>query len=211
MIKKVIFDVDNTLLMHDPMYLQTYQDVLKRYGYEASEEGAREVYRTIGDFEKITTYFRMDELYQYFYQKDPKYSKEFVVDIIKSTSKWVKPIDEDLREALDYLAQKYDLFVLTNWFTKEQKERLERVGIASYFKEIIGGDINPVKPSVEAFRCMVKDVEPMECIMIGDLPEIDMKGAHELGMKTLLYDYKNQYGEEPYDRILSWKEIREKL
>ena len=41
--------------------------------------------------------------------------------------------DDDVVYTLQYLKQKYDLVVLSNWFKESQEERLKRLGLNKYF------------------------------------------------------------------------------
>ncbi len=210
MIKKIVFDLDNTLIMNREEYLESYQEVLQKYGYEGTKEEAFKIYRYIDEVEKKTYLFSVDSLYQYFLEKKENYSKELVIDIIDSTSSWAEPASLELLQMLEYLSSKYELEVLTNWFTDCQRKRLEKAGIAFYFQRIEGGDIHPVKPHPEAYQKIFDNVLPSECLMIGDSLKVDIKGAKEVGMQTLLFDYEKKYEQEP-DRVCSWKEIQERL
>jgi FMN phosphatase YigB (HAD superfamily) len=44
-------------------------------------------------------------------------------------------IDNKTIEILEYLSKKYELLILTNWFTEQQKERIERAGLGIILKK----------------------------------------------------------------------------
>ena len=90
-----------------------------------------------------------------------------------------------LVKVIKYLSKKYDLYVVTNWFTETQKGRLDNMGILKYFKEVIGADINYFKPDKKAFDKILEKYKPEECISIGDTLENDVKTPLSLGMKAL--------------------------
>lgn len=86
--------------------------------------------------------------------------------------------------------------VLTNWFTKSQKERLKNYEILKYFKEVIGTDLVKNKPNEESFIRACGTYKPEECVMIGDSLEKDVNGALNCGLGAILFDYKNIYDGE---------------
>ena len=91
----------------------------------------------------------------------------------------------NLIKVIDYLSQKYDLYVVSNWFTKTQSTRLEKMGVLKYFKRIYGADINYYKVDKRAFDIVLKDYNKEDCISIGDSLEYDVKLPIILGMKAL--------------------------
>ena len=54
-------------------------------------------------------------------------------------------------------------------------------------------DTGKLKPSKLPFKKALKElkVKPSECLMVGDRPERDIKGASSLGMKTCFAKYGN--------------------
>ncbi len=113
----------------------------------------------------------------------------------------------DLIETLEYLSQKYELDILTNWFTESQTKRLEQAGIKKYFKNIIGAE-KCVKPDPRSFAYFFNDCKPSECVMIGDRFDMDIETPIKLGMKTVLYDVKNRYPDINCVKINNWNEIK---
>ena len=55
--------------------------------------------------------------------------------------KYIADIDDDVIETLEYLKDKYDIVLLTNYFIEPQIGRLKKVGIDKYFSRFIGGDM----------------------------------------------------------------------
>ncbi len=206
MLKKIIFDLDDTLIMNDKSQIQDYQIVLDKYGHH--NISANELYKCIGDYEINTTCYQKDTLLafinKYFNQN---YPIEFIDDIINTVSSWSHLASPDLIEALEYLSQKYELDILTNWFTESQTKRLEQAGIKKYFKNIIGAE-KCVKPDPRSFAYFFNDCKPSECVMIGDRFDMDIETPIKLGMKTVLYDVKNRYQDINCVKINNWNEIK---
>lgn len=67
-------------------------------------------------------------------------------------------------------------------------EVLERAGLARYFTDLqMSEGIGARKPSPEIFRhvCGALDVEPAQCVMVGDRIDNDIAPANRLGMTTI--------------------------
>ena len=56
--------------------------------------------------------------------------------MLEIISKLVRPLNNEVKNTLKYLSNKYELVVLTNWFTDCQQKRLEKAGILKYFKKV---------------------------------------------------------------------------
>ena len=112
--------------------------------------------------------------------------------------------DKELIKIIDYLSKKYDLYVISNWFTKTQTERLKKMGVAKYFKNIIGADINYFKPDKRVFDVILKDYEPENCISIGDTLENDVILPLKLGMNAI---WKTNKESSKYKTIKELKDL----
>ena len=211
MIKKIIFDVDNTLMMFDKQYVECYQEVLKKNNYPCHYEDGLKIYQSIGRYEDTVQRYEREKLLN-FINDDLKtsYTLQVIDDLIDIIgNKWINKVDSYLVDILEYLSSKYELNVLTNWFTESQTKRLENVGIAKYFKEIVGSDISDIKPNPNSYLYFTKDALPNECLMIGDRIETDIQGALDVGMHALLYDYKHQYQDTGYDTFIEWQQFKD--
>ena len=211
MIKKIIFDLDDTLIINDDNSINDYVEVLKKHDNDFSFEKAKELYKCIDKYEKVVNYFDKEDLLKFinnYFNKN--YSIDFVNDILDAVGNWCYLIPDNLIDTLDYLSSKYELYVLTNWFTSSQSKRLEKANIRKYFKEIAGPE-KSVKPAKESFEYFFNDCEPNECLIIGDRYEIDIKVPIELGMNGLLYDRLKKYDNIDCDKFYDWKELKDIL
>ena len=93
---------------------------------------------------------------------------------------------------MNYLNEKYELVVLTNWFSNSQINILKKLGILHYFNEIIGTDQVLNKPNKEAFLKACGNYKIEECLMIGDNFDIDILGAYSAGMDAIWYNPKHK-------------------
>lgn len=91
---------------------------------------------------------------------------------------------------LSSLLTKGKLGLITNAYDPGmQKKRIKASGLFDFFDEIlIAGEEDYSKPDPQVFHLMSKrlDLEPDECIFIGDSPEFDIQGANIVGMITIL-------------------------
>lgn len=180
--KAIIFDVDDTLIEWKKEFIFALKNTLKEINYECSENTILKIDKALNKYEKSTT----------------KYSKENFLKFINDTCNTNLPLDfvdkliiaqgscvyddSKLIDTIEYLASKYDLFVITNWFTETQKTRLKKMGILKYFKEVIGFDKNFIKPHKKSFDIILNNYKYDEYISIGNTLESDILLPISLGM-----------------------------
>lgn len=190
-IKKLIFDLDNTLI--------PWQDKYNAAAKQALEDckiamDYHEIDILIQSYDQKFLSFKIETMANYFnllYHRTDGY--EFVTLWLKYLGK-MSDKDPKLIETLEYLFPKYELIVLTNWFKVSQLNRLKNAEIDRYFKEVIGGD-EFIKPNIESFKLAMGSCKPEECIMIGDSLPVDIMGARNTGLNVI---YLTQ-SEEIYD------------
>lgn len=185
-IKRLIFDLDNTLIMWSDEYYSTLDETLNYFSINYDEKVKNNLIKAVDDYESIYDIFK----YEYMNDLMSEYTNiklpnNFVIKWTEYLEKAV-PLKQDIEliDTLEYLSNKYELVVLTNWFTKQQSKRLENYGILKYFKEIIGTDLVKNKPNKEAF-VKASGNNLNECVMIGDSLIKDVKGALNVGMKAI--------------------------
>ena len=208
MIKRIIFDLDNTLIEFPKDYNKYYDKVISKYNIDIS---SKDLYRVIGLYEtngKNIYYdkFKMLELINN--EFNLHLNIDFMDYLLEIISKLVTPINNSLKDTLEYLSNKYELVVLTNWFTDCQKQRLKKVDIFKYFNNVYGTDIIPMKPRKECFMRVIGDLKPEECVMVGDNLKVDIKVPYELGMNVY---HLNKYGTSKYPTIKKIEELKEML
>lgn len=211
--KKIIFDLDNTLMMFDKKYINSYCKVLKNNNFDSNYDQALSLFESVGRYEMQGKKYNKQDLLD-FVNKDlnKNYKMKLVDEILDIIGTcWINPVSLELVDTLKYLSTKYELYVLTNWFTAPQAKRLENVGILKYFKKVVGADMVSPKPALEAFSYIIKDTNLKDCMMIGDNIDIDIKGALNAGIKTILYDHKNIYNGFTGNRITKIEELKEML
>ncbi|MFP3948167.1 MAG: HAD family hydrolase, partial [Longimicrobiales bacterium] len=90
---------------------------------------------------------------------------------------------------------------------------MESVGLRHHFEFVLdSGTVGVEKPDPAIFRLAVDnlDLEPEECLYVGDLFPVDVVGARRAGLRALLVDPFGRMDEE-VDRISSVRELPEYL
>ncbi len=95
---------------------------------------------------------------------------------------------KDTINILNYLKSKnYKLGIIANQ-SKGLKERLCKFGILNYFDIVIASDeVGIAKPNLGIFEKAIKlvNLNPEDCIMVGDRLDNDIFPAKKIGMKTI--------------------------
>lgn len=107
----------------------------------------------------------------------------------------------DLEVMLMELRKDYKLGLVTNGPSASQWEKVHRIGGELFFDAIVvSGDVQREKPHPlifeEAFRRL--DVSPMECLMVGDKLETDIKGGIKSNCAATVWLTSNK---DPMDAI----------
>ncbi len=199
-IKAILLDVDNTLLSFDAYVRQSMKDGLSLFHLgEFTEEKFRVFEKVNGalwhqieqnnlDFETLKrirwnlVFAMLDISYdgvafeEYF--RDSLYDSAICVD--------------GAMDLLEYLSQKYDLYVASNGPYKQQMHRIEIANMSKYFKGyFISEEIGASKPSEEFFQkglSRIDNIKPQEVVIIGDSLSSDMLGGINSGIHTIWYN-----------------------
>ncbi len=191
MIKKLIFDVDNTLIDFPKEYVRGYQEVLDKNNIKKS---FIDLYNALGKYETcgLYKYYKIEDVLNLINKElGLNLDKKFSDDYFKMYDNLITPVSDSTIKTLEYLSKKYELVVLSNWFTKSQENRLRKAGLLKYFTKVYGTDIVPMKPLEDSFLSVVGDLKVEECAMIGDNFDVDIKVPYELGMNVF---YLNKDG-----------------
>jgi len=203
--KAIIFDVDNTLIDWQDEYVFVLRNLLLEMNPNFTEEEILNIDNVIDTNEKYLSELSKGSFLKYINEKTGlNFDTNFLNKLIKGQGKCYKE-DKELVETIKYLSSKYDLYVISNWFTETQKLRLENLGVAKYFKKIIGGDENYFKPDIKCFDIILKDYKVEECVYVGDKLEIDIKPALSIGMDAI---WKTNEETNEYKTIKDINELR---
>lgn len=185
MIKKIIFDIDNTILDTYKDCIETYEEYI--YDNQLNIK-AQDIYDMFEEYEVSNGNYLKDDLIKFISNKyGISYKEDELNNLLDLYSNHSTLINENTINILQYLSSKYDVVALTNWYKDIQYKRLENVGGGKYFIKVYGIE-DGKKPDVKAFKNAVGNNLYSECVMIGDSLNSDINVAKELGMKTIYYN-----------------------
>ncbi len=226
--KHLFFDLDRTLWDFESNSIETFRDIFGRH----------DLARVFPDFEVfIKTYKRHNEILWAKYRtgeikkeqlRNDRFLltlKEFGVDdmnlavkmgddyiTISPTKRRVFP---GTHEILNYLKDRYRLYIITNGFSEVQSVKLKNCDLEKYFDGVVTSEMAGVqKPHREIFHYAVTRVNAKKdsCLMIGDDPDTDIIGAKNFGMDQVYFNSMNKgCSVEPTYAINSLLELKDIL
>lgn len=206
MYKSIFIDLDDTIWAFSENARDTFQDMYDKYHFERYFRSFEHFYTLYNkrnlelwaDYgnKKITKDELNDQRFSYPLQQvgvDNKelvkaYSDNFFAEIM-----YKKKLMPHAREALEYLAPKYNLYILSNGFRELQEQKMRSAGVEGYFKKIIlSEDIGAHKPYPEIFYFAMSATqsELHTSLMIGDNWTNDVAGAKGVGMGNIYYNIR---------------------
>ncbi len=208
MIKRIIFDIDYTILI--PNYRHEYL-FLQKYVREDNTYFIKHMYEILKQYEKLYPKYEVDKFLKHINQ----YTDGIVLDE-KFLDEWAefsiqleKQDTKVTHDVLSYLNSKYELVALSNWFRRVQTAKLERLDLLKYFIDVYAGD-DYLKPNPESFHLAIERHRPEECLMIGDNLDADVKGAIEAGLQAIHYTGGRDLGHE-YQKVKCLSELKKIL
>lgn len=206
--KHLFFDLDNTL-----------------WDFRANaHEAFHELFTEMGLFSRIPDFNRFLNVYEHYnehlwseYRKgkikkdvmrrermvltfsemgvdDPELAQR-VAEVYLHTAPKKTNVFPGVHEALEYLAGKYRLYILTNGFAELQLQKISNSGLLPYFSKLFFAEmVGYQKPDRRFFEYAIKSVHAhkSESLMIGDDPEADMEGAAHAGIDQVFFNPDNR-------------------
>lgn len=90
----------------------------------------------------------------------------------------------------------FNLHIITNGFKEVQHRKLKNCGFDAFFDVIVcSEEIGKNKPNPEVFHYAMQKAGaiPSKSVMIGDDFQVDIIGANNAGMKSILFDPEDRY------------------
>lgn len=202
MIKRLIFDVDDTLIAWKEEYWDTLKDAFEKLNLKYSKDLRNKIIMATDTYESKYAYYNKHTMLEHINEvANTKFDMKFLNTVFEVFGNCVPKKDEKLIDLLEYLSQKYNLVILTNWFEDAQRLRMKKFGIDEFFTKIFASENFKVKPSKESFKVAIEKDAPEDCIMIGDSFKKDIQGAIDAGIKAI-YLNPNESREEKKDYII---------
>lgn len=186
MIKRLIFDVDGTLIT-GVNFIDSIRETLNKLGIY-SEDNVKLFLEGIETYEQLYNNYNIKTYTKHFeHILNNKLPENFVYIFWEELGSAIPPKNDKLINTISKLSQKYELVLLTNYFAISQLNRLNNMGIGKFFKECYGEHC--IKPNKQAYLEACGDNKVKECIMIGDNLYLDIKRAKEEGLSTIFINY----------------------
>jgi len=195
MSKLIIFDVDGVL---------EQKDLLSKYRYEALDKALAEKFNLTEKQVKERVNKAKNNLppekkktSAYVYAEAGLTRKEYF-DILDSVDpKNYLEKDKECQEMLRKLSKNNRIVTFSNTSINASKKTLEALGIIKFISRIYSSEeFRESKPSTKILKKILSDqsFSAKDVFMIGDSVEKDIKPAHELGIKTILFSPKEKPG-----------------
>ncbi len=183
MIKRLIFDVDKTLIL-GVSYDKQVENTLRKIGYY-SKLNKEKFIGAMLSYENNYSSYTKEDYAQHIARNIGLTLDSSYIEIYFEELKTAIPLtfNEELINALNTLSKHYELVLLTNYFEFMQMNRLNSMGLGHFFQECHGERI--IKPNEEAFLDAIGSHAPEECIMIGDNLNVDILPARKLRLNTI--------------------------
>ena len=216
MIKAVIFDLDNTLIDFLKMKKHSCSaaiDAMIGAGLKVEHDKASKIlfglYDQYGLEEKT--------IFQKFLKKltgkiNYRILANGIVAYRRVRSGFLEPFPNVDYVLLKLKGKGIKLGIVTDAPKLKAWIRLASMKLSNYFDVVVAfEDTKQRKPSKMPFRVALKKLKlkPSECLMVGDWPARDIKGAKKLGMKTCFARYGNPKVKRSYAdyEISNFKEL----
>lgn len=216
-VKRVIFDLDNTVIYHDQK--KEAQEIADLIGIVATEQFNKEVSNFFLNNNKEVGFRRVTRSYYEYLitsmiptlRQKGKTGKQFLEALVSRNS----TLEDGAKESLQYLYDKgYIIVALTNWFAVDQIKLLKELEVLEYFERVYGWDDNYPKPHKDAFSRSLDFTDPEKNLIVGDSVISDIEPAKKSGINTIGYKIdrekyiKNEHIPDLYiDHLLEIKGI----
>jgi putative hydrolase of the HAD superfamily len=208
MIKAVIFDIDDTLKDHEG----TEEAALRKLFTAYTTYRNSSMTELITVWREQSTYYleqylsgnlsltqqriaRIQAIFTWLGKEISEHEATSVYERYLSAYETSWTLHDDVVPCLESLKE-YTLGIISNGDSKEQRLKLDKMGIRSYFSSVvISDDLGVRKPAPAIFEASLRDlgVSAKEAVYIGDRVDKDMAGAQHAGIPGVLIDRKKSH------------------
>ena len=208
--KKLIFDLDNTLLYLSDDWVDCLKDFIKKSSIDVEPVTLLSAIAKYEDMMSDAIITKTD-LKQYLAEVlSITIDDTTVNNLLGCYNNIPLRYTNEVHKLLSNLSKKYELIAYTNWFKDDQIIRLNKYDLDKYFSNVFGWDVIPAKPSLKGLQTIIKGCRPTDFTFIGDNVKSDLEIPFEIGMNTIFLNTKgikqSKYKEikniEELDRLL---------
>ena len=204
----LIFDLDRTLWDFESNARKALNEIYKKYhlkdrgidDFDDFEKKYKEInevcwndYRNGKLKKEILRNLRFELTLKAYGIDDQKTILDISEFYLYKSPRLTKVID-GAHDILDYLSGSYQLHILTNGFVEVQGIKMEKSGLKPYFDKVVASEFaGAKKPHALAFEFTLAQINTKadKCLMIGDDPISDIKGAHDFGIDSVYFNPDN--------------------
>lgn len=203
--KCIFFDLDHTLWDYETNSCDTLQELFNNYGL--ADCGVTDCTSFQQQFRKINIELwdlydrgvitndiiraqRFKRILEHFNVFDEKLCNDLSVDYLNECPKRAKLMPHAI-ETLEYLADHYEMTVVTNGFEEIQNVKLTAGNLHGFFNHVITSQkAGHRKPSREIFEYAMKvnGIQSHEAVMIGDNLITDIGGARNAQIDPIFFN-----------------------
>jgi putative hydrolase of the HAD superfamily len=229
-VKAILFDMFDTLMLiekehafYNPAVKSMHQYIVKN-GIPVTFASFRDAYIKARDLLYEEADLKMEEPHFDLRVKNALqnlgFNKEAQTSIVQGATNAFSQqfmsfvrIDDNASQVLNELNSKYRLGIVSNFAIPEcVQQLLEREHLTQFFEVIvISGAVNKRKPNPEIFDLALEKMrlDATEVAFVGDTVDADVKGAKDMGMKSVYIDRRPQKGLEEYPPDYTIKTLNE--
>lgn len=188
MIKRIIFDIDGTLIT-GVNFKCAIMNALRKYGVNDLEK-VNCFLVNIEEYENTYGFYDRDLYLDFFSEKLNIRLDYMFLNLFFNELKKLVPADSSKIKTMLMNLSDYDLVLLSNYFEESQRNRLRAMGINDFFYEYYGE--KSAKPNLSSYKSAQGNYLSSECLIIGDNKKLDIDIPNSLGFKTV---YVNNDGD----------------
>ena len=206
LISDIFFDLDHTLWDFNENSKQAFSKIFKIKKIDLDLEKFLKFFNTVNQKywklyrENLIShqYLRIKRLEESFFLSGIFISSTDLVEInnlyIQLLTSFNSLIPGSL-SLIKFLKRNYRLTIITNGFEDIQHKKINNSGLKNYFDQVVTADkVGFKKPNPKIFKKALKknNLDPSNCLMIGDTFEADILGAIKINMKTIHFNSNNE-------------------
>ena len=229
--KKLLFDLDNTLVDDDHNRIYAIKKILLERNEKVTEEKIEKFIKIDNQFWKDRATGKIKNPYKFKNNEEKTewlraqrfmmfFDKISFQEAVNINNRYINYLSEDIlpmensKEILQYLFEKeYEIYVITNGPIKPVKDKLYKANINNYIKyAFTAEEAGHMKPHIECFEKFFRKVNintKENLLIIGDELEKDVLGGIKNGIDSCWFNNKNEINNTDIKPTFEISDLRE--